>query len=447
MSVGPGGGAMRLRCWELASSDTRRPSSTQTASTRIRTPRDRSKLLQRSRIAQPSDKTLDAAQKTLDSLSGSFRAPQASNLLETEKYNKCEDWDLGPASPAEHSTRGILLPPGEKERFYGSFSGTQVEAELKRLAMLVKGLLRDLTIVKDSVWHLEDERQEVKEKLDQVENVFSLGEAKKNEQLLKLTGQVEMLEARLTASDDSTAQIAELAGQVELLDARLSACEDVENWRCTKQPSTEAVLQDAMMGANLLVEPVDTAKVSPVRPISELTDKRSIVRAVRAATYRVAATSVAVATMPPGLPTDNSQSEAAVGEDVQTGPKWGRPSLPDNHWPEGRVPPGQSMRMKSNAASDASSPSSCANVAGEAALDFGTMPTSLTASTAVLAVHGGPSQEAAAGGCSPVPEDKSVLEETPPKMRGMSAASTASGPAHTPQPSEQLSSTGKSQLL
>merc|ERR1719482_1597559 len=154
---------MRLRCWEVASADTRSLPSWESVGRPQRpqplngTPRGhRSKILQKSRLAQASGNTLDGAQRVLDSLSKT--AAEAP-----------EDCDLAGGELILPPQGGSSLPPGEKDRFFGNLSGTQVEAELRRLGMLVKGLLRDLTTLKDAVWRLQDERYEVKHKLETFE--------------------------------------------------------------------------------------------------------------------------------------------------------------------------------------------------------------------------------------------------------------------------------------
>jgi hypothetical protein len=137
---------------------------------------------------------------------------------------------------------------GEKDRFFGTLGGKQVEAELQRLGMLVKGLLRDLTSLKDSVWRLQEERYEVKQKIDSFEQ-SGLGELRAtvestHGQLQMLVGQVDLLDARVVAADDSSAQLSSLACKLELIDARLTACEeeDVGVWRSLCANGAEGAL-------------------------------------------------------------------------------------------------------------------------------------------------------------------------------------------------------------
>merc|ERR1719507_2978811 len=50
-------------------------------------------------------------------------------------------------------SRGLALNFAAKQRFYESATGTQVEEELRRLAVLLQSLLKDFALLKDSVWH------------------------------------------------------------------------------------------------------------------------------------------------------------------------------------------------------------------------------------------------------------------------------------------------------
>jgi hypothetical protein len=124
----------------------------------------------------------------------------------------------------------LQLHLGETDHFYGSFSGTQVETELRRLGTLVKGILRDLGSLKDSVWHLQDERFEVKQKVEEFER-YGLGEvkadvAKTNTSLKALSQTVEILDARIVGVDDCSEMFGELACKLHLMEARLAACEE-----------------------------------------------------------------------------------------------------------------------------------------------------------------------------------------------------------------------------
>ncbi|CAJ1337584.1 unnamed protein product, partial [Effrenium voratum] len=60
-------------------------------------------------------------------------------------------------------TAGLDLGPDAKDRFYGNMSGVEVEKELIRQGVLMQTLLRDFSIMKDAVGHLEDESGTAKE--------------------------------------------------------------------------------------------------------------------------------------------------------------------------------------------------------------------------------------------------------------------------------------------
>lgn len=78
-------------------------------------------------------------------------------------------WTISDAPHGGVPSRGVALPAQAKGRFYGSLPGAEVEAELQRHATLLKGLLRDFAVMRDVVWHLQDEHQQVIRSMEQME--------------------------------------------------------------------------------------------------------------------------------------------------------------------------------------------------------------------------------------------------------------------------------------
>lgn len=106
-------------------------------------------------------------------------------------------------------------------------TGLQVEKELARLSSLLHGLLEEFSLLKDSVWHLQEERSglqgeqgfRVKDGLSSV----CMGCAKADERLEDLTARTEATEHR---QDVLVLQLCRL----DVLEARLSSCEAAESW-------------------------------------------------------------------------------------------------------------------------------------------------------------------------------------------------------------------------
>lgn len=198
-------GAGALRRWELPYADAAPP---------LNSPR--SKLLQRSRIAHhgppppppPGQPANNAVLKSLD----------AALSLGRESYGD-----------APISSRGISLPPVEKDRFYGSMDGPQVEQELQRLGALVKGLLRDFAVIKDTVFHLEDDKCSLVERVDHLENSdlgsLSKGLADASKRIQDLIGTVDDLHPRVNVGEAAKDMLDTLTCKFELLDARVMSLE------------------------------------------------------------------------------------------------------------------------------------------------------------------------------------------------------------------------------
>ncbi|CAK8994636.1 Uncharacterized protein SCF082_LOCUS4013 [Durusdinium trenchii] len=87
-------------------------------------------------------------------------AESAKRSLTERTLEAAEAWSI-PNTPVEHlshPTRGLELSPESRSGFFGRLVGLDIEAELQRQALLLKGLLRDVAVIRDTVWHLADER-------------------------------------------------------------------------------------------------------------------------------------------------------------------------------------------------------------------------------------------------------------------------------------------------
>jgi len=160
----------RLRRWEVPSADLKLSVSAS------RTP----KLLHKSRLAREHV------------VPWSQRGP----LHGSQAFEAHTDEFVPALSAEELPSRGVSLPPIEKDRFYGNATGVQVEAELKRLGTLLRGLLRDFKVVKHSMWHLEECQDEHGRRLDALERRVPLMDSMNSwsERLDALFGKLDLVE-------------------------------------------------------------------------------------------------------------------------------------------------------------------------------------------------------------------------------------------------------------
>jgi len=116
-----------------------------------------------------------------------------------------------------------------KQRFYGGTAGGQVEEELRRLSTLLQSLLKDFVLLKDSVWHLQDERDLVHRHVDSLEKgeLASLRTlaTESSAKVEDLTNRMELTDIRVKATEEGQDRLRHLLGRVEVLDARLSVTE------------------------------------------------------------------------------------------------------------------------------------------------------------------------------------------------------------------------------
>jgi len=172
--------SMRLRRWEVAGQDSpslpaalksarlARASASPGRKGRVPLPavgQGHTAKKQDAFITAPGAKAVHDLRKLTDAQVESDR-PLHEKTLEA-----AEAWSV-PGTPKgiEHPSNGLTLGDA-KNSFFGRVSGHEVEAELQRHAMLIKGLLRDVAILRDVVWHLADERAEVGKARESAENV------------------------------------------------------------------------------------------------------------------------------------------------------------------------------------------------------------------------------------------------------------------------------------
>eukprot|EP00931_Biecheleriopsis_adriatica_P038915 TRINITY_DN22260_c0_g1_i1.p1 TRINITY_DN22260_c0_g1~~TRINITY_DN22260_c0_g1_i1.p1 ORF type:complete len:435 (+),score=107.56 TRINITY_DN22260_c0_g1_i1:58-1362(+) len=89
-------------------------------------------------------------------------ADDSDRPLAEKTLDAAQEWSIGkPVEKTDVPSRGLDLTEVTKQSFFGRLSGSEIEAELQRHAMLLKGLLRDVAVMRDVLWHLADERSEV----------------------------------------------------------------------------------------------------------------------------------------------------------------------------------------------------------------------------------------------------------------------------------------------
>lgn len=130
----PGSPQMRLRRWNFAGNAPELPQLSKRMKRGAKAMRDLRPLAENTPNQRPlTERTLDAAQ----------------------------DWSVNStprgARAGATATCGLELSEESRSHFFGHRSGLDVEAELQRQAVLLKGLLRDVAVMRDTVWHLSDE--------------------------------------------------------------------------------------------------------------------------------------------------------------------------------------------------------------------------------------------------------------------------------------------------
>eukprot|EP00933_Yihiella_yeosuensis_P002269 TRINITY_DN10376_c1_g1_i5.p1 TRINITY_DN10376_c1_g1~~TRINITY_DN10376_c1_g1_i5.p1 ORF type:complete len:303 (-),score=86.03 TRINITY_DN10376_c1_g1_i5:576-1484(-) len=97
------------------------------------------------------------AAKELKHLQEELKADTTGQTFAEKTLEVAQGWVVDGVAPAEPISKGVVLSKDVKGGFFGRLSGPEVEAELNRHATLLKGLLRDFSVVRDIVWHLQDE--------------------------------------------------------------------------------------------------------------------------------------------------------------------------------------------------------------------------------------------------------------------------------------------------
>lgn len=133
-------------------------------------------------------------------------------------------------------------------RRHGALTGAQVEEELRRFGRVLKSLVHDFSVVKNSVWRLEQDRgaprQQLVEKSDTVSqaalcDVIARLDAQRD-MLSGMHGRLDCLDARLGDVEQLGPVSRELVGRVELLDARITAQEVRERSSAASPPGGSA---------------------------------------------------------------------------------------------------------------------------------------------------------------------------------------------------------------
>lgn len=101
------------------------------------------------------------AMKELASLASEQESSKFSLSLSERALDAAQDWVVDSTPVVESLSKGVVLCESSRSSFMGQLRGTEVEAELNRQATLLKGLLRDFVILRDVVWHLQDDVKEV----------------------------------------------------------------------------------------------------------------------------------------------------------------------------------------------------------------------------------------------------------------------------------------------
>lgn len=241
-----------LRSWDVPYSDKRLPTSARPARPG---PRGRGNLPQLSR--------LDHAPQLPPQFSphNTTGSQQFGKLSDDKKFNSTHAWGAGESLLGESSSRGISLTQDEKERFYGSLSGSQIEIDLKQHATLLKTLLHDVTMMKNSIWHLEEEQCQVSKRIDEFETTEPIkklvedenAQAKMDNLSLQIADMtIRMLtcekskdmsnklpatiDTLLTRADIVTEQLAGLSCRIAHIETRFTTCESPVSLTACESP-------------------------------------------------------------------------------------------------------------------------------------------------------------------------------------------------------------------
>eukprot|EP00931_Biecheleriopsis_adriatica_P076720 TRINITY_DN50401_c0_g1_i1.p1 TRINITY_DN50401_c0_g1~~TRINITY_DN50401_c0_g1_i1.p1 ORF type:complete len:891 (+),score=210.55 TRINITY_DN50401_c0_g1_i1:93-2675(+) len=210
--------------------------------------RERSRLLQRSHLVTASppsarakplpEQGLTALQQLAELPAGRGSPPEPGGEdLAQQVLDAATAWQLCSEDDASAThkpgSRGLVLISDTKDRFYGGMTGAQVEQELVRVATLLHGLLRDFSVLKDSVGHLEDDRNHWQERHELMEtehgrlqHVCEEVQNKVEAFDTKVASAEEHCAEARKASDAAMASNEVLQGRCEVFEARLITFED-----------------------------------------------------------------------------------------------------------------------------------------------------------------------------------------------------------------------------
>jgi len=208
-------GAMQLRCWEVPSS--------------ISCSTPRSKL---SNCSTP-DKAY-SRRRPSHARRETPRSETNRSRLQHHPEGGLSDATGHRSVRAESPTRASALrspslPFDAKNIFFGKMNGVQVETELQRLASLLKGLVHEFAVMKDSIWHLEDERGSANERLDRIERVEVCGLhtaiKETNSRLLGISRQLEGCVAGVNKHEGVWNNVSRFNEMLSTIESRVASCE------------------------------------------------------------------------------------------------------------------------------------------------------------------------------------------------------------------------------
>lgn len=220
-------GAMQLRRWELPYTDIKCPASARPSRCN---PRERGRLLPRARAAHASQPPARSSARGEAGVTQFYDpAEDAPGRSVAEMAGDASSWTMPDRPTCQDRSKS------SKYRFNGSLTTAEVEEEVKRLSTLLSGLIRDFSIVKDSVWHLEDDRTHALHRMDRFEQCqfkdLCIVSEETRTRLDALSSQVGDLGAWVVETKDAQAKATEVTCKVELMDARLMAHEEAVSCR------------------------------------------------------------------------------------------------------------------------------------------------------------------------------------------------------------------------
>lgn len=146
------------------------------------------------------------AMKELAPLASEQESSNFSLSLSERVLDAAQEWVVDSTPVVESLSKGVVFSESTRRSFMGQLRGTEVEAELNRQATLLKGLLRDFVILRDVVWHLQDDVKEVMQSRGLADRIEATSEGLKEEELFPRADNSSLqasIEARLLALEES----------------------------------------------------------------------------------------------------------------------------------------------------------------------------------------------------------------------------------------------------